>query len=192
MKQKYLFLVLIAISWIFTPVNAQKIAVSAIDEISTMAPAHKVSVKLLEPLVIENEQILSSDVILTGELTNIKQPKRLKRDAQFTFVPSVYTQQGNEHKISNIKAKYTKKLSKKEISKKAALGVGNYFVKGLSSGVALVEGAIKNEEGNRIKSSAKSVYEASPLAYLKKGSELEIKPNECFYLNFSKVKNGNR
>ena len=75
MKQKYLFLGLIAISWIFTPVNAQKIAVSAIDEISTMKPAHKVSVKLLEPLVIKNEQILSSDVILTGELTNIKQPK---------------------------------------------------------------------------------------------------------------------
>ncbi|MBR6302125.1 hypothetical protein IKR55_05240 [bacterium] len=192
MKQKYLFLGLIAISWIFTPVNAQKIAVSAIDEISTMKPAHKVSVKLLEPLVIKNEQILSSDVILTGELTNIKQPRRLKRDAQFTFVPTEYTQQENEHKISNIKAKYTKKLSKKEISKKAALGVGNYFVKGLSSGVALVEGAIKNEEGNRIKSSAKSVYEASPLAYLKKGSELDIKPNECFYLNFTKVKNGNR
>ena len=192
MKQKYLFLGLIAISWMFTPVNAQKIAVSAIDEISTMKPAHKVSVKLLEPLVIKNEQILSSDVILTGELTNIKQPRRLKRDAQFTFVPTEYTQQENEHKISNIKAKYTKKLSKKEISKKAALGVGNYFVKGLSSGVALVEGAIKNEEGNRIKSSAKSVYEASPLAYLKKGSELDIKPNECFYLNFTKVKNGNR
>ena len=77
MKQKYLFLGLIAISWMFTPVNAQKTAVSAIDEISTAKPAHQVSVKLLEPLVIENEQILSSNVILTGELTNIKKPIRL-------------------------------------------------------------------------------------------------------------------
>ena len=187
MWQKYLFLYLIALSWIFTPVNAQKIAVSAVDEISTIKPAKQVSVKLLEPLVIKNEQILSSDVILTGELTNIKSPKRLKRNAQFTFIPTRYCTEGEEHSISNIKAKYTTKLSKKELSKKAALSVGGHFVKGLSPGVALIEGAIKNEEGNRIKSSVVSVYEASPLGYLKKGSEVEIKPEQAFYLNFTKI-----
>ena len=188
MRQKYLFLGLIALSWIFTPVNAQKIAVSAIDEISTARPAHKVSVRLLEPLVLQNEQILSSNVILTGELTNIKGPRRLKRDAQFTFVPTTYTKEGNEHNISNIKAKYTKKLSKKDLSKKAALSVGGHFVKGLSPGVALIEGAIKNEEGNRIVSSVEAVYDSSPLGYLKKGADLDIKPDESFYLNFSKIK----
>ena len=121
MKQKYLFLGLIAISWIFTPVNAQKIAVSAIDEISTMKPAHKVSVKLLEPLVIKNEQILSSDVILTGELTNIKQPRRLKRDAQLLL----YRQSTHNKKMSikyrTLKQNIRKSLAKKKFQKKLHL-----------------------------------------------------------------------
>ena len=57
-------------------------------------------------------------------------------------------------------------------------------MKGLSTGVAAIEGAVKNEEGNRIKSTAVSVYEASPLSYIEKGEELDIKSGESFFLKF--------
>lgn len=51
-------------------------------------------------------------------------------------------------------------------------------------GVAAVKGAVQNEEENRIKSSAVSVYEASPFSYVEKGEDLDIKFSQSFYLKF--------
>ena len=67
-------------------------------------------------------------------------------------------------------AKYSTKLNKGEIAKTAALGVGSFFVKGLSLGYSAVEGAIKNEKNNRFKSSVTEVYEDSPFSYSKKST----------------------
>ena len=67
------------------------------------------------------------------------------------------------------------------------LSVGNHFVKGISLGYHAVEGAVKNEEGNRFKSSAVSVYESTPFSYVEKGEEIVIPKNNIFILNF-KVK----
>ena len=43
---------------------------------------------------------------------------------------------------------------------------------------------IKNEDGNRIESGVKKVYKDSPLSYVEKGEELNIRPNDKFYLIF--------
>ena len=85
-----------------------------------------------------------------------------------------------------VEGKYSAKLEidKGQIAKSAALGVGNYFVKGISMGYYAVEGAVKNESDNRFKSSAKSVYENSPFAYVEKGQDIEIKVNDIFGLKF--------
>lgn len=193
MWQKFLFLsFFITISCIFAKANAQTIMVSALNEISTAKPAKTVSVKLDEPLTITNEQILNSGVILTGELTNIKRPKRLKRNAKFTFEPKTYEEpNGKICEISNIKAIYKTKPDKKQLAKRAVLTAGGHFVKGLTPQVALIEGAIKNEEGNVVKSSLKSVYKASPLSYVEKGKDLDIKPEQQFYLKFSEITKNN-
>ena len=91
------------------------------------------------------------------------------------------------HEVSqDITASYTEPIDKGQAAKNAALGVGNYFVKGLSMGVAAVEGAVKNEEDNRLKSSVVSVYEASPLSLANKGEDIEIKQSQVFYLKFPK------
>ena len=82
---------------------------------------------------------------------------------------------------------YQSVTNRKKIVESAALGVGGFFVKGLSTGVAAVEGAVKNEEGNVLKSTAVSVYQASPIAYVEKGQDLEIKNNQVFYLKFPSV-----
>lgn len=70
------------------------------------------------------------------------------------------------------------------MAKPAALGVGSYFVKGLSIGYSAVEGAVKNEDDGRIKSGAKAAYESSPFSYVEKGSEIVIPKGQNFLLNF--------
>jgi len=189
-KQKFLYSVLLLIiTGMFAQVCAKTVVVSSLDDFSTSNPPMSVSVKLLEPLELSSDLVLSAGDKLTGNLTDIVSPKRLKRNAKFSFEPVSYTDSnGIEHKFQlNIKASYTTTIDKKEVAKNAALGVGNYFVKGLSMGVAAVEGAVENEEGNRFKSSAVSVYESSPFSYVEKGQDICIKEGQSFYLKFPDI-----
>lgn len=191
MRQKFLYLCfLLIISCSFAQANAQTVEVTAMDEILTSNPAQNVSVKLVTPLILKDEQILNSGVILTGKLTDIKTPKRLKQNAKFSFEPVKYRDlDGKTHVFdSYIKAKYTTKPDKKAIAKSAVLGAGGLLIKGLSTEVAAVSGAIKNEQGNRLKSSAVSAYKASPLSYAEKGNQLQIEKNQNFYLKFPNIK----
>ena len=113
----------------------------------------------------------------------------MKRNASFSFVPISYRNSSGEtiEIRGYYPAKYTTKLNKGQLAKTAALGVGSFFVKGLSLGYSAVEGAIKNEKDNRFKSSVNEVYEDSPFSYVEKGGEIVIKKDQVFYLNF-KVK----
>lgn len=187
MWQKFLYsFFLILITGFCTQVYAKTVAVTSLSSFTTETPPNIISVKLLEPLEISEGLVLNSGVVLTGQLTDVISPKRLKRDAGFSFKPETYTESnGKTTDLSlNIKASYTTTVDKKALAKGAVLGVGSYFVKGLSMGVAAVEGAVKNDEGSRIKSSAVSVYEASPFSYVEKGEDLCIEPGQMFYLKF--------
>jgi len=187
MWQKFLYSgFLIVISSLYTQVYAQTVEVSSLSNFSTEKPPKTISVKLSEPLEVMPGTTLKAGVTMNGSLIDVVSPKRLKRDAGFSFKPLTYTDlDGKSHKIkSDIKATYTKPIDKGKFAKSAALGVGSYFVKGLSVGVAAVEGAIQNDEGNRLKSSAVSVYESSPLSYVEKGQELTIETGQTFYLKF--------
>ena len=50
--------------------------------------------------------------------------------------------------------------------------------------------AVKNEQGNRLKSTAVAVYEGSPISYIQKGEAIEIRQGQHFYMNF-KIDNDN-
>jgi hypothetical protein len=165
---------------------AQTVEVYALEEISTANPPASTSVKILEPLTISDNNVIEAGSVLKGKVVDVVSPKRLKRDATFSFKPATYTDlNGKTKKIkSNITATYTTPIDKGELAKDAALGVGSYFVKGLSVGVAAVSGAVKNEEGNRVKSSLTSAYEATPVSYIEKGEDLDIKKEQHFYLKF--------
>jgi hypothetical protein len=187
MWQKFLFSsFLLLITCMFNKAYAQTVEVCALKEISTSKPPTTTSIRLLEPLAISETDIIEAGSTLNGNVVDVVSPKRLKRDATFSFEPKYYTNQKGETTIikSNIKATYTTQINKTELAKDVALGVGSYFVKGLSVGVATVSGAVKNEEGNRLKSSITSAYEATPVSYIEKGEELDIKKNEHFYLKF--------
>ena len=198
MKQKFLYFVfLMLLSAMFGKTYAQTVEVESLSEFSTATPPASITIKLAEPLELSDELILDMGTTLKGDLVDVKSPKRLKRDADFSFKLKSYTAlDGSSHEVTqDITASYTEPIDKGQVAKNAAVGVGNYFVKGLSMGVAAVEGAVKNEEDNRLKSSMVSVYESSPLSLANKGEDIEIKPSQVFYLKFpnpSKVKDTNQ
>ena len=180
MKRLILILCLLA-----QPVMAKTIHVQALENFSTANPPKQYSVKVLDELVLDENITLQENDILKGKVVDIKNPKRLKRNAMFTFVPEELKSGG---KVIELKgyypAKYTTKLNKGQIAKSAALSVGNHFVKGLSMGYNAIEGAVKNEQDNRLKSGVTNAYEESPISLVEKGEQLDIKTGDDFYFVF--------
>lgn len=146
-------------------------------------------VKVLDGIVLDENLLFENGYIVEGRIVDVTNPKRLKRNATFSFVPVSFTDdKGNFTYIKGYyPAKYTTKINKGQLAKSAALGVGSFFIKGLSMGYSAVEGAVKNEKDNRFKSSVNAVYEDSPFSYVEKGGEIIIKKDQNFFLNF-KVK----
>ncbi len=187
MWQKFLYsCFLIVLSGIFNLVLAQTVEVEALSTFSTAKPPASIVVKLMEPVTLPDGYSLKAGDVIHGNLVNVVSPKRLKRDATFSFKPNFYMgSDGNTHDIkSRVVAKYKAPLNKKQLAKSTALGVGNFFVSGLSMGVAAVDGAVNNKGENRAKSSAKSVYKASPFSYVERGEDLVIRKSQIFYLKF--------
>lgn len=178
-----IFLLLIMLS---QPVLAKPIAVEALSDFTTENPPKEMSIKLLEDIAVDDTLTIKAETIVDGNVVDVTDPKRLKRNASFTFVPTSYKDEcGQVVVIKNYyPAKYTTKINKGQLAKSAALGVGSFFVKGLSIGYSAVEGAIKNEKDNRFKSSVTEVYQDSPLSYVEKGEELVIEKGQLFFLNF--------
>ncbi len=191
MKKILLLSVILLIS--IMPVNAETLQVQALSEFNTENPPASIEVKAVSDMDLDEELLIMDGYILKGNLVDVVSPKRLKRDATFSIVLTEYTDNnGQKHIIppdgKQFKGKFTTGIDYKHAAKSAALSVGNFFVKGLSLGYAAVEGAVKNEDGNRIKSSAHSVYESTPLSYVEKGEDILIAKDQVFCLKF-KVKN---
>ena len=177
-------LALLLLSLLSMPAMAKSIEVEALNDFSTDNPPETYTVKILEDIYTPNSTIASGS-ILTGKI-NSKDAKRLKRDATFYFIPTYLTEpDGTVIKVKkNYIGKYSKGLDKGQLAKTAALSAGNFVVKGFSTGYSAIEGAVKNEQGNRLKSSVLAVYESSPLSYAEKGNSLEIKTGQHFYIDF--------
>ncbi len=187
--KKFCLSLLFIIGLLCQPAFAKAVAVQALEDFTTENPPELMSIKILEDVIIDDSLSFKNGDIIKGKVVDVTDPKRLKRNATFSFVPVSYTDSnGDTIEIKGYyPAKYTTKLNKGELAKSAALGVGNFFVKGLSMGYSAVEGAVKNEKNNRFKSSVTEVYEDSVFSYVEKGGEIVIKKEQPFFLNF-KVK----
>ncbi len=180
-------LLILSLFLIGLPALSKTIPVQALEDFSSTDPPTTYSLVVLDDLMTDENTILfKCGDVLNGKIIDVKPPKRLKQNAAFTFVPLTITDFNGT--VSNITgyypARYTTKLDKANIAKIAALGVGSYFIKGLSLGYNAIEGAVKNEKDNRFKSSVNSIYENSPLSYIEKGHELIIEREQYFLLNF--------
>ena len=172
---------------------AVQMKVVALEEFKTDAPSETIKVKVLQDTVLGSYDI-GVNSVLECQVLRIVDPKRLKRNASFYVKPLSYTVDGT---VCEIEEEYYGKysafvLSKEEVKeipagkviKKAAMTVGDYFVKGLSTCVAFVQGFAKNEKDNRLKSGVVNAYEESPLSYISEGQQLDIKVGDDFYLVF--------
>lgn len=180
-------LILGALLIIGTSAFAKTVKVEAITSFSTIDPPERIELKAIDEIQLTKDIKIEEGDILTGTLTDIKDPKRLKRDATFKYeIKTVTNALGRtKHVNENNIGKYVPpfKLDKKEIAKSAALTVGDHFVSGLSLGYHAIEGAVGEEaKGHRIHSAVENVYENSVLSYASKGDEIEIKTGDIFGL----------
>lgn len=188
--KKFIFkvgLIVILCSFV-SPAFADRLHVQAMSDFSTFKPVNTITFKALNGIELSHDVKIWGGYVVKARVHEVTPPKRLKRNATFKIVPVSYTD--NEGHTYQIKEEFVGKFSPKfeldkaELAKSAALTVGDYFVKGISLGYHAVEGAVKNEEGNRAKSSAVSVYKNSPLSYVENGQEIEIKKDDLFSFTF--------
>lgn len=190
---KKILLTLICLSQISACFAADYLKVTAMEDFSTDSPKDTFNVRLREEGTLGKYE-LPTNSILHCQVLQIVDPKRGKRNAVFFVKPLTYTQGDETLQIQeDMYGKYTTVvLSKEEIKKlpywkmikNGALMVGSYFVKGLSIGVAFVEGVAKNEQDNRLKSGVTNAYEESPISLVEKGEQLDIKTGDDFYFVF--------
>lgn len=184
-----IFITLLMLLLIPTSAFAKNIKVEAMSDFSTETPPETWSVKIVEGFTTKDYPVYAGSII-KGRIENVKDPKRLKRNATFTFIPTNYYDYNAQQWFQveqNVKAKYSflSDVNAKSIAKTGAVAVGNKLLDGFfGPGVALLEGAVKNEQGNRAKSAVVSVYESTPLSYVNKGKELVIEQGTVFVMNF--------
>ncbi len=175
------------------PVMAKNVKVQAMSDFTTANPPQTWKVKIVEGFTSKDGFQVNSGSVLEGKIEDVTPPARLKRNATFTFVPvKFYDASGKNFTVEkDFSGKYSglSDISAGSLAKQGAVMAGNKLVDGFfGPGVALVEGAVKNEQGNRAKSAVVSVYESTPLSYANKGKELEIKKDQIFVMSFKQLK----
>lgn len=168
---------------------AEDMKVKALCDFSTDSPS-EIRVQTLQAMQLDEGVFIDAGSVVTGMMIDVIPAKRLKRDATFSFMPTSYTTpQKVRYKINR---KYVGKFSPKieidkaELAKSAALSVGDFLVNGLSTGFYAIQGAVKDEKGNRFVSSVNNVYENSFLSYVEKGGATCIKAESLFTFKFNK------
>lgn len=188
---KKIFLILLFVI-LFLPLEAtaKNIKLEAMNDFSTANPPKYWKVKVIEDAELKNGFVVHKDSIIEGKIDGVTDPKRLRRNANFCFVPvKFYDSHTKECKDieKSISAKYSSmnEVSASKIAKSGAVFVGNQLANGLfGPGVAILEGAIRNQEGNRAKSAVVSAYESTPLTYISKGKDIVIPKGQVFIMSF--------
>ncbi len=191
MKRNIILLSTITFLILSMPAYAAKsIEVQAMSDFNSTEPTEKMKVMALEKIEFENGIKFENGTIIEGYVIDVKQPKRAKLNASFKFHPTSYTYNGKTTQINDdlfiAKYKEKKDLNKGELALSAASTASGFFLKipGLSQGISLLKGMVKNPEDNRLKSGVVQVYKDSPLSYVEEGKDIVIKKEDIFYLKF--------
>ena len=184
------FLLVLALCLIINPVMAKNVKVEALSSFSTANPSSTWKIKIKDNFIMEDGTRVRANTIVEGKVVEVSGPKSLKRNATFKFVPVKYYDPKDD-KVKNVKRDFEGKYSSmseinaKTVAKKGAVTAGNMLIGSfVAPAVGLVEGAVKNEKGNRAKSAVVSAYESTPLSYASKGKDIEIKQGQTFIMSF--------
>ena len=184
------FLLVFVLSLIINPVMAKNVKVEALSSFTTANPSPTWKIKVKDNFIMEDGTRVRANTIIEGKVVEVSGPKSLKRNATFKFVPVKYYDPKDD-KVKNVKRDFEGKYSSmseinaKTVAKKGAVTAGNMLIGSfVAPAVGLVEGAVKNEKGNRAKSAVVSAYESTPLSYASKGKNIEIKQGQVFIMSF--------
>lgn len=164
--------------------QAKTIVAETLCDFDSTNPPREFSVKIIEDTVLNEGFEFEKDAVISGKITKIIQPKRLKQDACFVFKAKNYTIPSQDNKIIKIKNTSKSKskvkpytpVDKAALAEKAAMAAAGTMVKGLGVGINFAKGVIKPKEGeNRLQSGVKNAYENSPFSYCEKGGDLFLK-----------------
>lgn len=170
---------------------AKKVEVKALLPFDSLNPTKNFSVMLNEDFEVSEVKTLYKYYTLNGYIYEVIPPKRLKQSASFIFIPTSYTDFSHKtYPLTNVVSKYTTKFALKSFTITSALilAVGLVPAIVVSTGYFAVDGAMKNNDGNRLKSSATEVYDKSYLSMGKKGKNLHISKNQDFLLDIVVIK----
>lgn len=187
--KKFLLILLV----LFCSINisfAKNVKVRPMTDFTTENPPKVWSLVVAEEFTTKDGFVVKEGSVIEGKITKLKQPKRMKRDASFVFVPVRFYDGSVDKNIENFEGKFSSihNMDKKDLAKSGVVFVGNQLIDStFGPGVALIEGAIKNEEGNRFKSAGVSLYESTPLSYANKGEHLTFKKDVVFVMSFKKL-----
>ena len=197
LKYFILFLVLIFTS---LPSSALSILVQSQERFSTKFPRRYVSFKVLETKNLKNGIKFEYGAIVKGRIIEVKLPKRGKIDAYFIFMPESYTipskrvTKSLRHKNLEAKLSGYEKLNKTKLVEKTSVQASGLVIPGISHAYWFSKGAIKPKNGQtRVKSGVNSMYDNSPISYIKQGEELIVKEGrflkmKLYYANQPKWK----
>ena len=179
-----IFLMYTILFFTIQPTYAKIYDAKALSNFNTEKPEKTFSFEILEEVEMD-DIIFPANSTFVAVPYKIKEQARLKRNAVLVMQVKSFTTPDNvTTKTQNLFVKYATELDKVEAGKSLVLAVGNKFFKGISIGYRTVEGAVKNEEGNRFKSGAKAAYDATPLSYVEKGETINIKAGDKIYFKF--------
>jgi len=169
--------------------------VETITPFSTEEPPEMVKLKALGELQLTQDILIQNGDILVGELTNVKHPRRLKRNATFKYkINYIKPVTGKSYEVTehNVgKYLYEIKIDKRKMITNTALKVGEQFASGITVSYRAIEGAVENRsEGvsGAARGAVENVYDNSIFSYIKKGIEIQKKAGDKFYLSLKPEK----
>ena len=102
MKNKFYLTLVLSFLFISMPAYAAKaVKVSALTEFNSLKPAETMQVITLERAEFKNGIVFEDGTVITGNIIDVKQPKRAKLNASFKFQPTSYTYNGKTEKITD-------------------------------------------------------------------------------------------
>lgn len=176
-----------------TSVNAKNVKVESLSFVNNESKTNNISAKVLYDTKLTDTITLKKDAIIDGEVIEIIEPKRGKRNGYLIIQPTSYSEGDKTTKIVNkkirAKVKYYQEIDYKKVAIETGVDVGASFVKGGKYIVHFIEGVISPNEGEtRMKSGFENLYQNSFISFIGKGKDINIKPKDELIYKFYKCK----
>lgn len=175
---KKFLLILLFLIFSAVGVQAKSIKVVALESFSSQNPSKTFAVEMLQDEYLPNDTFLPEDAMVVGQIIHVEAPKRGKRNGYIKFVPQkiIYESKTIDIKDSDFVAiiTYYRPIDPEEFVMMVARKTVNFMFHGIVSAAEFIQGAIDNNEGNRIKSGVMNVYKDSFLVYIEVGDELNV------------------